>query len=231
VFNKQIPELLLNKGEGMIWLNICVAIAELSASVGCWRIFAKIGANNCDVNRRWGVIMSFIRTASLALAVIFSLSACGDKTGEDKTKARLKAAQAAYYQGDFKTAASIFQAMAEQGNARAQFFLGEMYLNGSGVPRDYAQALKWARAAAEQNDSDAQYTLGGIYESGKGVPQDYAQAHMWYSLSSSSGDEQAIRKKAALETKMNTDQLAESQRQEQAWISAHKGTPLQRRGS
>ncbi len=175
--------------------------------------------------------MNGIRIVWLMAAMSLVLSACGANTEKDQVNARLKAAQAAYYRGDFTTAASVFQAMAEQGNPRAQFFLGEMYLNGRGVPRDYTQALKWARAAAEQHDPDAQYTLGGMYESGKGVPQDYARAHLWYSLSASSGDEQAIRKKAALETKMTVDQLAESKRQQAEWIKAHKDTLRQAPGS
>ncbi len=155
-----------------------------------------------------------------AVGVLLVSSFLGCSAGADK--ARLAAAEAAYHRGDFKPAADAFQAMAEQGNARAQFFLGEMYLNGSGVPRDYALAFKWASAAAEQRDPDAQYTLGGMYESGKGVPQDYVQARMWYGLSASSGDEQAIRKKAALETSMTAAQIEQSRLQEQEWITAHQ---------
>lgn len=165
--------------------------------------------------------MSSVRIGCGVLVASLLLSACGGHTEQNETGAKLKAAQAEYYRGDFAAAASAFQAMAEQGNARAQFFLGEMYLNGRGVPQDYAQALKWERAAAEQKDSDAQYTLGGMYETGKGVPQDYVQAHVWYSLSSFSGDEQAIRRKAALEAKMSRDQLAASARQVQEWVKAH----------
>jgi hypothetical protein len=48
------------------------------------------------------------------------------------------------------------------------------------------------------------------------------QAHVWYSLSASSGDEQAIRKKAALETAMSAAQLDESRQRETAWIKAHQ---------
>ncbi len=169
--------------------------------------------------------MRFIRMVCLVLAASLLLSACGAHTGQDGAAAKLKEAQAAYYRGDFATAAAVFQPMAEQGNARAQFFLGEMYLNGRGVPQDYALALKWARAAAEQQDADAQYTLGGMYETGKGVPRDDVQAHVWYSLSSSSGDEQAIRRKAALEATMSRDQLAASLRREQEWIKAHRAMP------
>jgi len=164
------------------------------------------------------MMISFIRVISLALALSLPLSACGDKVD----KARIQGAEAAYRKGDFKTALEVFQAMAEQGNARAQFYLGEMYLSGSGVAKDYAQALKWASAAAEQKSPDAQYTLGVMYESGRGVAQDYVQAHMWYSLSGTSGDEQAIRKKAELELrKMTAAQIEQSKQMELKWIDTH----------
>lgn len=164
--------------------------------------------------------MNFMRLAFALLVVGNFLVACSNKVDESQ----LKVAEAAYRQGDYKAALEGFQSMAEKGNARAQFFLGEMYLSGSGVRRDYAKALKWAHAAAEQKSPDAQYTLGEIYESGKGVPRDYVQAHMWYSLSASSGSEQAIRKKAELEVKrMTSAQIEQSKQQELAWIETHKG--------
>ncbi len=165
------------------------------------------------MHRRIGLI------AVLSAAVL--AAACGGNNVADKEDAVLKAAQAAYYRKDFATAAQGFQILADRGNARAQFFLGEMYLHGTGVKQDYAQALKLERAAAEQGSEEAQYTLGGMYESGQGVNKDDVQAHVWYSLSASSGDEQAIRRKAALETALSSSQLDEAQRQEAEWIKAH----------
>ena len=163
--------------------------------------------------------MSFVRLMFVVFAMGCLLAACSGKG----SGSALKGAEAAYRQGDFKTALEVFQAMAEKGNARAQFFLSQMYLSGSGVPRDYAQALKWASASAEQKNSDGQFTLGEIYESGKGVPADLVQAHMWYSLSATSGDEQAIRKKAELEIKrMSGPQIEESKQMELKWTEAHK---------
>src|SRR5260370_42113148 len=38
---------------------------------------------------------------------------------------------------------------AEQGDANAQYSLGNMYRNGQGVPEDYAEAVRWFRTAAE----------------------------------------------------------------------------------
>jgi uncharacterized protein len=166
--------------------------------------------------------MNFIQVIGFMFAMSLFLSACGGDTEADKEKSVLKTAQAAYYQGDYATAAKGFQILADRGNARAQFFLGEMYLNGNGIKRDYAQALRWARAAAEQGSAEAQYTLGGMYELGQGVPQDYVQAHVWYGLSASSGDEQAIRKRAALETTMAAEQMEEARLREMEWIKAHQ---------
>lgn len=163
--------------------------------------------------------MRYIKTIVLALAVGLLLAGCGNKAGG----AKMKAAEQAYRQGDYQAALAVFRPMAESGNARAQFYLGEIYLSGSGVEKDYAQALKWAGAAAEQKDTNAQFTLGGMYESGKGVPRDYILAHMWYSLSATSGDEQAIRKKAELELKkMSMPEIEQSKQLELQWTAEHK---------
>lgn len=166
-------------------------------------------------------VNSFFNAVCL-LAAGCLLAACGGDTVADKEQAVLKEAQAAYYRKDYPTALQGFQILADRGNARAEFFLAEMYLSGAGVKQDYAQALKLARAAAEQGSAEAQYTLGGMYERGQGVPKDGAQALMWYSLSAATGDEQAIRKKATLEATLASGQVEEARRQEKEWISTHK---------
>lgn len=166
-------------------------------------------------------MMSKTLQAATVLAMAVLTSACGGNTDADKEQAVLKAAQAAYYRKDFATAASGFQILADRGNARAQFFLGEMYLHGTGVLQDDAHALKLELAAAEQGSEEAQYTLGGIYERGEGVGKDDVQAHVWYALSAASGDEQATRKKAMLETSMSSGQMEEAERREKEWIKAH----------
>jgi TPR repeat protein len=57
---------------------------------------------------------------------------------------------------------------ADQGDAGAQNNLGLMYQVGHGVPRDYAEALKWYRLAAEQGAATAQTALGLMYQCGHG---------------------------------------------------------------
>ena len=49
--------------------------------------------------------------------------------------------------------------LAEQGDADAQYNLGDMYARGDGVPEDDAEAVKWLRLAAEQGHADAQFSL------------------------------------------------------------------------
>ncbi len=50
---------------------------------------------------------------------------------------------AAYGQPDFEET----KLLAEQGDANAQYNLGNMYLNGNFVPENYVEALKWYRLA------------------------------------------------------------------------------------
>ena len=57
---------------------------------------------------------------------------------------------------------------AEQGNAKAQFYLGVMYANGQGVRQDEKQAEYWYRKAAEQGYAQEQFGLGVMYGAGQG---------------------------------------------------------------
>ena len=77
---------------------------------------------------------------------------------------------------------------AEQGDATAQFNLGNMYASGRGVLEDDAEAVRWYRLAAEQGDADAQFYLGVMYASGDGVPEDDAEAVKWYRRAAEQGE-------------------------------------------
>lgn len=52
-----------------------------------------------------------------------------------------------------------WQSLAEQGNADAQFLLGNAYYNGNGVPQDYNQAISWWQKSAAQGNASAQKAL------------------------------------------------------------------------
>src|SRR5215470_9401223 len=75
----------------------------------------------------------------------------------------------------------IVRPLADQGDARAENQLGNMYFIGSDVPQDCAEAVNWYRKAAEQGYALAQFHLGLMYdEGGQGVPEDRAEAVNWY---------------------------------------------------
>ena len=113
----------------------------------------------------------------LALALSAPVLAADFQTGQD-----------AFMRGDYATAMKEWRPLAEQGDARAQSNLGNMYRSGKGVTQDYAEALKWYRLAAEQGYASAQFNLGTMYEHGKSVAQDYAEAAKWYRLAAEQGD-------------------------------------------
>ncbi|HEC20154.1 MAG TPA: sel1 repeat family protein [Gammaproteobacteria bacterium] len=58
---------------------------------------------------------------------------------------------------DYKQAAEWFSRAAEQGDAEAQYQLGELLSKGRGVKKDKKLAQKWYKAAAEQGHIKAKY--------------------------------------------------------------------------
>jgi TPR repeat protein len=55
-----------------------------------------------------------------------------------------------------------------------------MYYFGSGVAKDFEEAVKWYLKAAEQGESEAQYNLGVMYAIGQGVAKNEKRAVEWY---------------------------------------------------
>jgi TPR repeat protein len=90
--------------------------------------------------------------------------------------------------GDYETAMRLWRPLADQGNATVQNFLGQLYREGTGVPRDYATAMSWYQKAADQGNAPAQFNLGFMYFNGLGVPQDYATAMSWYRRAADQGN-------------------------------------------
>ena len=99
----------------------------------------------------------------------------------------LEDATAANDKGDYATALRLLRELAEQGNARAQFKLGDMYGDGRGVAQSNVEAAKWFSRAGEQGDADAQYNLGVMYIVGQGVAQNNGEALKWFRKAAEQG--------------------------------------------
>jgi TPR repeat protein len=68
---------------------------------------------------------------------------------------------------------------------------GKAYYYGTGVPKNFVEAVKFFRKAAERGHADAQNHLGVCYTQGRGVPRDYSEAFTWYHKAAEQGDAQA----------------------------------------
>ena len=124
-----------------------------------------------------------------------------------------ESAKDAYDAGDYATAYKEFKTLAEQGDARAQATLGDMYFWAKGVTQDYMEAANWYRNAADQGQAKAQYNLGVMYGLGQGVIEDKVYAHMWGNILNSNGYEGGKKiMDYLLEQAMTPFQIQEAQR-------------------
>ena len=115
---------------------------------------------------------------------------------------------------DKRKAVEWLKKAADQGECRAQFWLGQAYERGDGVEKDDYRALTlWQRSreldwddatdkleglqrefgkAAEEGDPSAQFFLGAAFENGYGVEQDLEKAIGWYRKASEQGHPGAL---------------------------------------
>jgi uncharacterized protein len=73
------------------------------------------------------------------------------------------------------------------GNVQAQVALGQMLLDGAGVPRDPERALAWFLRAAEAGSAEGMNMAGRCLENGWGALVDLAAAARWYRQSAAQG--------------------------------------------
>ena len=89
--------------------------------------------------------------------------------------------------GDSEKDANTFESselFASMGLADSQFNLGCCYLQGVGVAKNPAEAVKWYRKAADQGYAPAQNHLGILYGDGVGVAKDQVEAYAYLNLAS-----------------------------------------------
>jgi TPR repeat protein len=101
------------------------------------------------------------------------------------------AAIAASDRGDYATAQRLIRALAEKGDADAQYDLGVLYQTGEDVPQDYVQAYKWYQLAASR-----------------------------FLVSEQSMRDRAVRNRDRLAARMTPPQIAEAQRLAREWKPA-----------
>ena len=171
--------------------------------------FAERKASGCG--RRGGWMRRI-----LAVLLLSALGcAPGAKAGA------LSAGERAYARHDYVRAAPLLLLEAERGSPVAQTYLGYMYQNGLGVPRNYAVAAGWLDRAAEQGEPTAQFLLGLLSIGIRRARQDWVQAEVWLNLTAAQasprGRDYWARMRDAVAQKLTLDQLAEAQLRAYAW--------------
>lgn len=81
---------------------------------------------------------------------------------------------------DYAAAMTCFEEAVRNGFAKANAYIGYLYYNSSGVPKDLQKALDYFNKGAKAASPSAYAYLGKFYEEGSEVRQDFAKAIYWY---------------------------------------------------
>lgn len=101
---------------------------------------------------------------------------------------------------NYEAAVAALEKAAIQGNLKANYQLGLLYLNGEGVAKDPARALgqfeeageRWAaRLRYKDGYADAQYMAGTMHRDGIGTKKDVDEAALWFERAAEQGHSEA----------------------------------------
>ena len=96
--------------------------------------------------------------------------------------------------GNEKASLSIIKPLADRGNAKAQYWLADIYFDdGVGQKQNLANALSYLQKSASQGFVPAEGRLGEVYMDGDKTLQDFTQAKIWLRKASIAGDVRAQR--------------------------------------
>ena len=141
-----------------------------------------------------------------ALSILQPLAAQGDAVAQFKIghlydvdgamfQIKNKGGQLGTPETDFENAKNWYQKSADQGYARAEGFLGKLYIWGIGAMRDQGvdneRGVELLLKAAAQGDREAQCSLGLNYQQGIGVAINPDESLKWFRLAAEQEDEYA----------------------------------------
>ncbi|WP_354083359.1 hypothetical protein [Bradyrhizobium sp. S3.3.6] len=118
---------------------------------------------------------------------------------------------------------SCFKA-AEQGDAVAEFLLGNQYAFGKGVPQDHREAMIWFRKAAEQSQALSR----GHVRRRPGRAAGLCPCLYVVQSSGGRGKQSAVKTLEMAERRMTPAQIGEAQKVARDWKPASQPSPLWR---
>ncbi|MGF0241871.1 tetratricopeptide repeat protein [Rhodococcus sp. IEGM1300] len=108
---------------------------------------------------------------------------------------------------DSAQALAACQKASDEGDAQAQYELGEFYYDGKNTPRDLNQALAYFEKASLQGHAQAQFKLGTMFFHGEGVPANNVQAYIVLKMAAVNGAEDALDTADEVAEKMPREEL------------------------
>jgi TPR repeat protein len=121
----------------------------------------------------------------LVLAILFGFTSLGVLADD------LDEGIAAYQQQDYQAAFTAWNRAAQQGDADAEYNLGQLYRLGQGVQTSYLTAQSHYIKAAEKNHPLAELQLGTMFYSGKLGPDHEQDAFYWLEQAAENNNAQA----------------------------------------
>jgi TPR repeat protein len=151
--------------EAIKWLHKAAEKNNSKAQTDLGLLYLRGGGTNTDLP---GAVHLFERAASLG-----NIDAKAFLVG-------LSYMQVPFLTNQYTDPVKLLRGYAAQGSPMAQGWLGALYHQGHGVPKDDARSVQWFRKAAKQGMVFAQASLGNAYFNGEGVNTNYAEAFQWF---------------------------------------------------
>lgn len=92
----------------------------------------------------------------------------------------LELGEKAYNAGEYSKARVFLEKAATEGKAKANYYLGLLYMNGNGIGIDSGKAFSYMKKAAEGNVPSAYFILAEMYRNGEGTEANRNLAKQWY---------------------------------------------------
>lgn len=92
-------------------------------------------------------MLKSIAHGGVLLILVLLVAACADEDFDDGWNA--------FKAKNYAEALRIWKPLAEEGDHEAGYFLGHLYEQGLGVPRDITEALKWYKKSGEAGNGRA----------------------------------------------------------------------------
>lgn len=130
--------------------------------------------------------------------------------GAAGTEVAVAGAVKEYERGDFEEALGAFAQLADNGNAKVQYYLGQMHANAEGTAANPDTAVTWHQESASAGHALAQTRLGELYRDGLlGVGRDASPAYSWFDIAAGSGSDRtsAAQARDAIAEELSTAEL------------------------